>query len=291
MSQPEGQSTGQPQANKRDFESSLVTDLKDEMTYGGYLRLDRLLSSQEPRSRPEHHDELLFIIQHQTTELWLKQVVHELSEALTALSHDDVETALKVLARVRQIQDVLYQQWGVLETMTPSEYVQFRGVLGHASGFQSVQYRLVEFYLGNKDRRMIEVHRHDAEAARRLTEVLEQPDLYDAFLRFCSRRGLDVPADVLERDVSTSHTYDKRVTQMLLTVYRRPAEFWGCYELGEKLMDLEESLSLWRFRHMKVVARIIGFKSGTGGSSGVPFLQKMVSHTFFPELWQVRTEL
>lgn len=278
-------------SQQRDFEDSLKTDLQNEMTYGGYLRLDRLLTSQEPLSRPEHHDEMLFIIQHQTTELWLKLVVHEMDAALEGLARDDVGTALKVLSRVRRIQEVLFDQWGVLETLTPSEYVQFRSVLGHSSGFQSVQYRLVEFFLGNKDARMIEVHRHDEQAAEQLTAALNRPSLYDAYLRFCSRRGLDVPADILERDVTKAHVPDERVTKMLLEVYRNPETYWDCYELGEKLLDMEESLSLWRFRHMKVVARIIGYKAGTGGSSGVPFLEKMVHHTFFPELWQVRTEL
>ncbi|MEL7239413.1 MAG: tryptophan 2,3-dioxygenase family protein, partial [Planctomycetota bacterium] len=266
-------------SKQRDFEDSLVTNLGDKLTYGRYLDLDRLLSAQRPRSSPEHHDELLFIIQHQTTELWLKLIGHELADALDAIAGDDVERGSKVLARVRRVQEVLYEQWGVLETLTPSEYVQFRDVLGPASGFQSVQYRQLEFTLGNKDARMIDVHRHDPAAVEMLETALHRPSLYDAFLRFCSRRGLAVPAEVLERDVTAAHVEDQRIVDMLVGVYRDPGKYWDVYELGEKLMDLEESLSLWRFRHMKVVMRIIGFKQGTGGSSGVPFLQKMVGHT------------
>lgn len=277
--------------SQRPFEPSLVTDHADRMTYSGYLRLDRLLTSQHPLSQPEHHDEMLFIIQHQTTELWLKLIVHELSQALEAIADDDPETCFKVLARIKRVQDVLYEQWGVLETLTPSEYTEFRGVLGTSSGFQSVQYRLVEFMLGNKDRRMIEVHKHDPAAVVMLTAALERPSIYDEFLRFVARHDLPIPASALNRDVTEPHTPDPQVVAVLTTVYREPKRYWDIYEMAEKLLDIEESFSLWRFRHVKVVARVIGYKTGTGGSSGVPFLEKMVSHTFFPELWQVRTEL
>lgn len=278
-------------SQERDFEPTLVTDHADRMTYSGYLRLDRLLTSQDPLTSPPHHDELLFIIQHQTTELWLKLVVHELSAATRALAEDNAEPCFKVLARVKRIQEVLYDQWGVLETLTPSEYTQFRGVLGSSSGFQSVQYRIVEFMLGNKDARMIDFHKHDPEASGRLAQALNQPSIYDEFLRFMARRGLPVPSDVVQRDVTKPHEPSEGVVEALRLVYSDTSKWWDAYEMAEKLIDIEESFSLWRFRHMKVVARVIGYKTGTGGSSGVPFLEKMVSHTFFPELWRVRTAL
>lgn len=273
----------------RDFEPTLHTDLRDEMTYSGYLGLYTLLSSQHPRS--DHHDEMLFIIIHQTTELWFKLIIHELSGVLDHIARDELESAFKILARVKHIFSQLIDQWSVLATLTPSEYVQFRHVLGRASGFQSVQYRTVEFMLGNKDRRMMKVHAHDPAAAAQLLAALEAPSIYDAFLAHLARRGLPVPKEVLERDITTHHEKHPGVTAVFKSIYSGTAANWDAYEMCEKLVDLEEQIALWRFRHLKVVMRVIGFKTGTGGSSGANFLRQMIDHEFFPELWAVRTEL
>jgi tryptophan 2,3-dioxygenase len=278
-------------SGQREFEAGLHTDHADRMTYSGYLRLDKLLGCQDALSSPPHHDELLFIIQHQTTELWFKLVIHELRAAIEAVRTDQLETSFKILARIKHIQTQLLNQWSVLATLTPSEYTQFRGVLGSASGFQSVQYRLVEFMLGNKDARMVDVHKHDPAAMQELATQLKAPSLYDEFLRQMARRGLPIPEDVLTRDVTKPHESHPGVVEALRIVYEDPEAHWDAYEMAEKLVDIEEHFSLWRFRHMRVVERVIGFKSGTGGSSGVPFLRKMIDHTFFPELWEVRTHL
>lgn len=273
----------------REFESSIHTDLGGRMTYSGYLGLDTLLASQHPRS--DHHDELLFIIIHQTTELWFKLIIHELRGVLAAIARDELEPAFKILARVKHIFSQLIDQWSVLATLTPSEYIQFRHVLGQASGFQSVQYRTVEFMLGNKDERMLRVHQHDAAATEQLTEALNAPSIYDAFLAHLARRGMPVPRAVLDRDVRTPHVPDPGVTAVFKDIYTHTEGNWDAYEMCEKLVDLEEQIALWRFRHLKVVMRVIGFKTGTGGSSGANFLRQMVDHQFFPELWDVRTEL
>ncbi|MAY74926.1 MAG: tryptophan 2,3-dioxygenase [Phycisphaerae bacterium] len=276
---------------QREFESSLVTDHADRMTYSGYLRLDKVLTAQDPLSSPPHHDETLFIIQHQTTELWLKLVIHELKAALDHIPGGRLDARFKILARVKNVLHVLLEQWSVLATLTPSEYTQFRDVLGSSSGFQSVQYRLVEFMLGNKDERMINVHRHDTDATAQLEAALKAPSVYDAFLRHLASRGLPVPTDVLNRDVTKPHESNAGVLEVFKNIYTHPNEHWDAYEMCEKLVDVEEQISLWRFRHMRVVERIIGYKTGTGGSSGVPFLRKMIDHRFFPELWEVRTHL
>lgn len=273
----------------REFEPTLHTDLRDEMTYSGYLGLDTLLASQHPRS--DHHDEMLFIIIHQTTELWFKLIIHELSSVLDHVAADELEPAFKILARVKHIFSQLIDQWSVLATLTPSEYVQFRHVLGHASGFQSVQYRTVEFMLGNKDARMLRVHKHDAAATQQLTATLNAPSIYDAFLAHLARRGMPVPAEVLDRDLTLPHEKHPGVTAVFKAIYSDPKARWDAYEMCEKLVDLEEQIALWRFRHLKVVMRVIGFKTGTGGSSGANFLRQMIDHEFFPELWAVRTEL
>lgn len=273
----------------REFEPTLHTDLRDEMTYSGYLGLDTLLSSQHPRS--DHHDEMLFIIIHQTTELWFKLIIHELAAVLDHIAKDELEPAFKILARVKHIFSQLIDQWSVLATLTPSEYVQFRHVLGRASGFQSIQYRTVEFMLGNKDRRMIKVHAHDPAAAAQLTAALEAPSIYDAFLAHLARRGMPVPREVLDRDITTPHQKHPGVTAVFKSIYSGTTANWDAYEMCEKLVDLEEQIALWRFRHLKVVMRVIGFKTGTGGSSGANFLRQMIDHEFFPELWAVRTEL
>lgn len=261
------------------------------MTYADYLQLDKLLSAQQPLSEPMHHDELLFIVIHQTTELWFKLMVHELQAALVAIDDDDVGTASKILARVKHIQRQLFDQWDVLATLTPSEYTQFRNVLGQSSGFQSVQYRQFEFLLGLRDARILAHHEASPEGVATLEAALTVPSLYDAFLRYLARRGLPVPAEVLERDLSQTHTAHEGVVEVVQTVYADTTTWWDAYELAEKLVDIEENLSLWRFRHLKVVARIIGFKMGTGGSSGVPFLWSTLDKVCFPELMQVRTRL
>ena len=277
--------------NRRAVEEGVTRDLRGRLTYAGYLELDKLLSAQHPLSDPEHHDELLFIIQHQTSELWMRLIIHELDEVLSRLAVDDLGPAQKGLARVKQIQRQLFEQWGVLATLTPSEYVKFRGVLGDASGFQSLQYRVIEFQLGNKNREMLAVFRHDEAAYARLERVLEAPSLYDEFLRHLARRDYAVPADCIERDFSEPHRRREDLLPVFKAIYDAPKRDWEAYEMCEELIDVEESFQLWRFRHMKTVERIIGHKRGTGGSSGVGFLRAALDLTFFPELLDVRTEI
>jgi tryptophan 2,3-dioxygenase len=277
--------------NRRALEPEVTRDLRGRRTYAGYLRLDRLLGAQVPLSDPEHHDEMLFIVQHQTAELWMRLVIHELSSAIADLRADQVGPCLKKLARVKQIQRQLFEQWGVLETLTPSEYVKFRGVLGDASGFQSLQYRVIEFLLGNKNAEMLEVFAYDPAAQERLRAVLEAPSLYDEFLRHLARRGHPVPAACVQRDWREPHRRDPALLPALAAIYDDPEASWEDYELCEELVDIEESFQLWRFRHMKTVERIIGYKRGTGGSSGVGFLRRALDLTFFPELLEVRTEI
>ena len=275
----------------RELEPGIRTDLKDRMTYSGYLQLDRLLSAQTPLSAPAHHDEMLFIIQHQTTELWFKLAIHELRAALAMIQSDELEPSFKIIARVKNIQAQLYNQWAVLSTLTPTEYAQVRHVLGPARGFQSVQYRVGEFLLGGKDRRMLKFHEHRPADHAELTRALQTPSLYDEFLRYLSRRGLAIPRAVLERDVTTPHEKHDGVTAAIKQVYDAPERWWDAYEMCEKLVDLDEQFALWRFRHVKTVERIIGYKKGTGGSSGVSFLKQLVDLNFFPELWDVRTRI
>lgn len=276
---------------ERDLEPGIVLDLKDRLTYAGYLKLDQLLQAQQPLSSPPHHDEMLFIIQHQTSELWMKLMIHELSAAIRHLKADDLSPCFKILSRVKHIQMQLFNQWAVLETLTPSEYLQFRGVLGSASGFQSPQYRTIEFLLGNKHAGMVEAHRHDEQAYAAITAVLRAPSLYDEFLAHLARRGFKVPADLLARDVTKAHQRDSRLIPVFVRIYENTKEHWAEYEMCEKLVDVEEYFQLWRFRHLKTVERIIGFRQGTGGSSGVGFLKKALDLKFFPELLDVRTEL
>lgn len=277
--------------NTRTIEGSVVTDFADRMSYGGYLDLGTLLAAQRPLSDPEHHDELLFIIQHQTTELWLKLVLHELGAACRLLREDQLAPALKCIARVKHIQKTLTEQWSVLATLTPAEYAQFRGVLGNASGFQSAQYRAVEFTLGNKNAAMLKVFESDAAAHELVQQALQAPSLYDEFLQLLARSGYAIPADVLERDVTQAWTFTPELVPLFAEIYADPQTHWAAYETCEELVDLEDNFQLWRFRHLKTVERIIGFKTGTGGSSGVPFLQRALELTFFPELFAVRTEI
>src|SRR3954464_366585 len=245
------------------LDDGVVTDFQGRMTYGGYLQLDRLLSAQKPPST--HHDELLFVIQHQTSELWFKLILHELRAALGHVQRDGLEATFKILARVKHIQAQLVSQWAVLATLTPTEYLEFRHVLGPASGFQSLQHRLIEFVLGNKDRRMLAVH--DAAGKAALQAALDAPTLYDEFLRYLARRGKAVPPSVLQRDVSEPHTSDPGVRAVIREIYEKPEQNWDAYEMCEKLIDVDEQQSLWRFRHVKVVQRIIGWKRGTRGEA------------------------
>jgi tryptophan 2,3-dioxygenase len=271
------------------LDDGVVTDFQDRMTYSSYLQLPLLLAAQKPLSN--HHDELLFIIQHQTSELWFKLILHELRAAVLHVQRDELEATFKILARVKHIQAQLVSQWAVLATLTPTEYLQFRHVLGPASGLQSPQHRVIEFMLGNKDRRMLALHEHDAHWHAVLTAALEAPTLYDEFLRYLARRGRAVPAEVLQRDVTEPHQSEPGVRAVIREIYEKPEDDWDAYEMCEKLVDVDEQLSLWRFRHVKVVQRIIGWQRGTGGTSGVDYLQKLVDVRLFPDLWDVRTEL
>lgn len=275
----------------RGLEETIHTDFTGKMDYGAYLRLDLILGAQQPLSNPEHHDEMLFIIQHQTSELWMKLAVHELKAAVAFVQKDELEPCFKILARVKQIQRMLFEQWAVLETLTPSEYVQFRGVLGRASGFQSHQYRLIEFLYGNKDAAAIRVFKHAPEVFAELERILNQPSLYDEFIRHLARAGFAVPAEAVDRDWSQPYTANAALIPVFKEIYEQPRRHWAAYEMAEKLVDVEEQFALWRFRHMKTVERIIGHKMGTGGSTGVSFLRKAVDTPMFPELWQVRTEI
>jgi tryptophan 2,3-dioxygenase len=264
---------------------------REFLDYAGYLALDELLACQRPRSDPPHHDEMLFIVQHQTTELWFKLMLHELRAATELVRRDDLEGSFKILARVKHIQTQLVSQWSVLETLTPTEYAQFRYVLGPASGFQSHQNRLIEMALGKRDARVVDAFRHAPEIRAELEAALHAPSLYDEFLRWLSRRGVAVPEQVLERDVSQPYQAHPRVTEAIVGIYEQPASSWDAYEMAEKLIDVDETYSLWRYRHLKVVMRIIGMKRGTAGTAGAGYLRTMVDEVFFPELWDARTAI
>ncbi|HET9046542.1 MAG TPA: tryptophan 2,3-dioxygenase family protein [Casimicrobiaceae bacterium] len=278
----------------RPLEPGIVTDLRDRLTYGGYLRLDRLLAAQEPLSGAGGaacHDEMLFIVQHQVSELWMKLMIHELEAAVAFVRADRLDANFKILARVKLIQKQLFEQWAVLETLTPSEYEEFRPALGTSSGFQSAQYRAIEFLLGNKQPAMLDVFRHDEVAHAALERLLHAPSLYDEFLRHLARQGLPVPRDCLERDFTQPYVRHPDLVPVFRTIYDDPKHWWGAYDMCEKLIDIEEGFQLWRFRHMKTVERIIGHKTGTGGSSGVAFLKRALEISFFPELIDVRTAI
>lgn len=280
-----------PSENRRPLEAGITTDLHDRLSYGGYLRLDTLLAAQSPLSSPPHHDEMLFIVQHQVSELWMKLILHELRAAIAHLQRDELGPMQKILARVKQVQRQLFEQWAVLETMTPSDYLQFRDVLGPASGFQSLQYRCIEFMLGNKNADMVQVFAHDPAASRTLRDILEAPSLYDEFLRHLHRRGYAVPGECVERDWSQPYQRHAGLLPVFKAIYEDTAAHWSAYATAEQLVDIEELFQFWRFRHMKTVERIIGYRRGTGGSSGVGFLKQALDLTFFPELLEVRTVL
>ncbi|MGH8497035.1 MAG: tryptophan 2,3-dioxygenase [Gammaproteobacteria bacterium] len=273
------------------LESGVHRDQADRTTYSGYLQLDRLLSAQSRLSDPPHHDEMLFIVQHQVAELWFKLILHELEAAIAHVRIDALEPCFKILARVKQVQQQLFHQWAVLATLTPSEYAQFRHFFGTASGFQSPQYRKLEFLLGNKNAGILETFRDDPANRDMLAAALHSPSLYDEFLRYLSRRGFDVPAERVERDWSAPYEGHPGVVAVFKQIYENTRRYWDAYDMCEKLVDLEENFQLWRFRHMKTVERIIGFKRGTGGTAGVSFLRKALDVRFFPELIDVRTEI
>jgi tryptophan 2,3-dioxygenase len=279
------------QHHHRPIEDGIVRDFKVNLSYGRYLHLDEILSAQHPVSVPEHHDELLFILQHQTSELWLKLVLHELRAVRRQLAADELRPALKGLARVKHIQRCLTEQWSVLATLTPSEYAEFRSFLGTSSGFQSYQYRAVEFMLGNKDKRMLSIFDDEPAARALLVEALEAPSVYDEFLRYLARRGHHVPVEILQRDVTLPYRYNADLVPVFAHIYENADDHWEAYEACEELVDLEDNFQLWRFRHLKTVERTIGVKRGTGGSSGVAFLRAALDLTFFPELYAVRTEI
>lgn len=274
--------------DKRELEEGIRRDFRQDMSYADYLRLDLLLAAQQPQSEPPLHDELLFIIQHQTSELWLKLLVHELRSARELLGRDELAPALKRMARIKHIQHTLTEQWTVLATLTPSEYAELRPFLATSSGFQSAQYREAEFLLGNKHADMVAVFDHDPDARAALETLLHEPSLYDEFLAFLARRGYAVPPELLDRDWSQPYRSHPALVDTFAGVYAAPTEHWGVYETCEELVDIEDAFQNWRFRHLQVVQRVIGDKTGTGGSSGVSFLRRALDLTFFPELFEVR---
>ncbi|MFN9726433.1 tryptophan 2,3-dioxygenase [Acidovorax sp.] len=264
-------------------------DLSGCMSYGDYLQLDAILSAQKTLSPA--HDEMLFIVQHQTSELWMKLMLHELRAAIGHMARDELPPAFKMLARVSKIMEQLVHAWDVLATMTPPEYSAMRPYLGQSSGFQSYQYRCIEFAMGNKNRAMLKPHEHRADLLALVQAAYAAPSLYDEALRLLARRGIPVPASHLERDWTLPYQEDPGVEQAWLTVYRNPREHWDLYQLGEELTDLEDAFRLWRFRHVTTVERVIGFKRGTGGTGGVSYLRKMLDVVLFPEIWKLRTDL
>jgi tryptophan 2,3-dioxygenase len=263
--------------------------LSSETDYAGYLCLEPILAAQRPKSK--QHDEMLFIIQHQTSELWMKLVVHELRAAVAYVKSDDLEPSFKVLSRVKQIMRMMFEQWAVLETMTPSDYALFRKALGRASGFQSYQYRMIEFLLGNKDAHVMGQLKQRPEVVEILTKDLNAPSLYEEFLRYLDRKGIDIPTECVDRDWSVPREESKPLVGVFKKIYDNPRLHWGAYEMCEKLIDIDQMFQLWRFRHMQTVERIIGFKMGTGGSQGAPYLRERARVHLFPELWSVRTEV
>lgn len=270
-------------------EEKAQLDFSRDMSYGDYLQLDAILGAQKPLS-PEHN-ELLFIVQHQTSELWMKLMLHELSAAIECIARDQLGSAFKMLARVSRIMEQLVHAWDVLATMTPPEYSAIRPYLANSSGFQSWQYRCIEFRLGNKNAAMLKPHQHSAERLAVVQAAYEAPSLYDESLRLLARRGLPVPASHFERDWKQPYEASDAVEQAWLVAYRDPQQHWDLYQLGEELTDLEDAFRLWRFRHVTTVERVIGFKRGTGGTGGVSYLRKMLDVVLFPEIWKLRTNL
>jgi tryptophan 2,3-dioxygenase len=264
-------------------------DLKESLSYSQYLKLDQLLTAQNPLSN--HHDETLFIVIHQVSELWMKLCLHELTAALLCIRRDDLDPTFKMFARVSRIQQQLLQSWDVLATITPSDYSAFRNALGKSSGFQSYQYRMLEFLIGNKNGEIIGVYRTEPQIYSQLDRMLHAPSLYDETLRLLSRRGLAIPAEAIDRDFSQPYQASKQVAAAWLSIYHNAEKDWDLYELAERLIDLDYKFQLWRFSHMKTVERIIGYKKGTGGTGGVSYLTKALELRFFPELWSIRTSM
>ncbi|MEH7107449.1 MULTISPECIES: tryptophan 2,3-dioxygenase [Bacillaceae] len=274
---------------KGSLEKEIQTNFQKEMSYGDYLHLDQILSSQHRLS--QHHDEMLFIIIHQTSELWMKLILHELNEAIQCILKNDLEPSFKMLSRVSRIQQQLIQSWSVLTTLTPADYMQFRDKLGHSSGFQSYQNRQIEFALGQKNVHTLAVYQHQPELYETMVKSLEAPSIYDAAIMALKAHGLPIEENVLKRDWSQNYEPKTSVEEAWLTVYRNTDQYWDLYELAEKLVDIGNQQQLWRFNHMTTVERIIGYKKGTGGSSGVNYLKKVVDQQFFPELLSLRTKL
>src|SRR3982751_4041274 len=276
-----------PEDIVRDEKAQL--DFSKSMSYGDYLQLDAILGAQKPLS-PDHN-EMLFIIQHQTSELWMKLMLHELRAAIAKVAGDELGGAFKMLARVSRIMEQLVHAWDVLATMTPPEYSAIRPYLANSSGFQSAQYRCIEFALGNKNAAMLKPHAHRPDLLAQVQAAYEAPSLYDAALRLLARRALPAPESHTQRDWTQGYAESDEVEQAWLVVYRDPKKYWDLYQLGEELTDLEDAFRLWRFRHVTTVERVIGFKRGTGGTSGVGYLRKMLDVVLFPEIWRLRTDL
>jgi tryptophan 2,3-dioxygenase len=264
-------------------------DFSQSMSYGDYLQIDTILAAQKPLSPA--HDEMLFIVQHQTSELWMKLMLHELRAAIAHIARDELSTAFKMLARVSKIMEQLVHAWDVLATMTPPEYSAMRPYLGQSSGFQSFQYRCIEFSLGNKNAAMLKPHTHAPERLALVQAAYEAPSLYDEALKLLARRGISVPTTHTQRDWTQPYVASTDVENAWLQVYRNPSQHWDLYQLGEELTDLEDAFRLWRFRHVTTVERVIGFKRGTGGTGGVSYLRKMLDVVLFPEIWTLRTSL
>jgi tryptophan 2,3-dioxygenase len=292
MTQPQGCPFGHgatPPQNQSEGWHDAQLDFSESMSYGDYLGLNAILTAQHPLS-PDHN-EMLFIIQHQTSELWMKLALHELRAAISAVREDQLQPAFKMLARVSRIMEQLVGAWSVLATLTPSEYTAMRPYLGASSGFQSFQYRQIEFLLGNKNAQMLKPHGHRADILEQVRETLVTPSFYDEVIRLLARRGFKINSDRLERDWSQPTTHDESVEAAWLAVYREPSKYWDLYEMAEELVDFEDAFRQWRFRHVTTVERIIGAKQGTGGTSGAGYLRKMLDVVLFPELWHVRTML
>ena len=285
MHPADAQSAGEAIVN----EEKAQLDFSKTMSYGDYLQIDTILSAQKPLSTA--HDEMLFIVQHQTSELWMKLMLHELGAAIQCIARDELGTAFKMLARVSKIMEQLVHAWDVLATMTPPEYSAIRPSLGQSSGFQSFQYRCIEFSLGNKNPAMLKPHAHAPERLALVQAAFDAPSLYDEALRLLARRGIAVPASHTTRDWRQAYVANDAVEQAWLQVYRNPEKYWDLYQLGEELTDLEDAFRLWRFRHVTTVERVIGFKRGSGGTGGVSYLRKMLDVVLFPEIWTLRTSL
>lgn len=274
---------------KENTYQSAHTDFKNDLSYGDYLGLEQLLSAQRPLTPA--HDEVLFIVIHQVQELWMKLIIHELQSAMQLLEQGIIDPAMKMLARVSRTQEQITNSWEVLKTMTPSDYLKFRSSFGKASGFQSYQYRLIEFLFGNKQPFMMRPHQHHLQNHALLEHALNSPSIYDLAIQLLAKRGLEVSKEVLERDYAAAYQPSESVKAAWLEVYRNTEKYWDLYALAEKLVDVEDNFRRWRFNHLTTVERVIGYKTGSGGTAGIPYLRRALDIVLFPEIWQVRTEL